>query len=254
MLEQGCILHACSVAHARNFPQQYRFAYQIFSILIDIDQLHQADQASWLFATNRFAAIAFHERDHGPVDGSALRPWINDQLASRGLPEPATVLLQCMPRVFGYVFNPISLWYCFDHAGNVLAILVEVNNTFGEKHCYLLHEAGRAMSWPVRQAADKCFHVSPFIGMQARYQFRISDPRAKLGVVINEFQNNELMLIATQTGLPRALTFSNLARLLCRLPLSTFKVMAAIHWQALRIWWRGGKFHKKPPPPANLIS
>ncbi len=254
MPEQACLLHACSVAHARQFPQQYRFRYRIFSILIDIDNLRDADQCTRLFRTNRFGVVAFHERDHGPLDGSSLRRWIDDQLAEQGLSKPATVLLQCMPRVMGYVFNPISLWYCFAASGDVLAILVEVNNTFGEKHCYLLSEGGKAMSWPVRQSAEKCFHVSPFIGMQARYQFRISDPRQKLSVVINEYQDDQLMLVATQTGQPQPLAFSSLARLLARLPLSTFKVMAAIHWQALRIWWRGGKFHKKPPPPVDLVS
>ncbi len=254
MLEQGCLLHACSVAHARMFPQQYRFRYQIFSILIDIDKLSVADHCTWLFRTNRFGVVAFHERDHGPLDGSSLRSWINEQLAEQGLPNPATVLLQCMPRVFGYVFNPISLWYCFDEQGDVMAVLVEVNNTFGEKHCYLLADGGQPLQWPVRQSADKCFHVSPFIGMQARYQFRISDPREKLGVVINEYQNDELMLVATQTGAPKALSSTTVARLVMRLPLSTFKVMAAIHWQALRIWWRGGKFHKKPAPPVDLVS
>ena len=109
MLERGCLLHACSVAHARNFPQAYRFRYKIFSILIDIDQLQLADRHSRLFATNRLAAIAFHERDHGPRDGSALRPWIDRQLEQRGRERPAVVLLQCMPRVLGFVFNPI-LW------------------------------------------------------------------------------------------------------------------------------------------------
>lgn len=254
MIEDGVLLHICGVSHSRKFPQEYRFNYRIFSILIDLDQLQHARQCSRLFSVNRRAAVAFHEADHGPRDGSSLRSWIDSQLADNGIARPAAVLLQCMPRVLGYVFNPISLWYCFDAAEKVSAILVEVNNTFGEKHCYLLHRHGETLDWPVRQSADKCFHVSPFIGMQARYDFKITDPREQLGLVINEYQDKQLMMVATQHGAPQPLTSRALWHCLLLLPLSTLKVTAAIHWQALKIWVRGGTFHKKPSPPSKLVS
>jgi len=133
-------------------------------------------------------------------------------------------------------------------------VLLEVSNTFGERHGYLLHEAGEPMAWPVRQARRKEFHVSPFVGMEAEYRFRLGEPTERLEVGIREQQGERLMLVAAQVAERRPLTTASLARLLIAVPLQSLKVVAMIHWQALRIWLRGAPFHRKPAPPAQEVS
>jgi hypothetical protein len=164
------------------------------------------------------------------------------------------VELLCFPRVLGYGFNPLSIWYCRDAAGELRAVLCEVRNTFGEQHGYLLHEDGRVMDWPVRQSRSKRFHVSPFIGMNADYHFRLSEPADTVQVMIREYQDGDLMLAAAQVGAARPFTTRTLVRALAGLPLMTVKVMFLIHWQALKIWLKGAPFFRKPLPPTQEVS
>jgi DUF1365 family protein len=241
------------VMHRRLFPVAYRFVYRVFSLLLDLDALDRL--GTRLLSVGRFNLLSFHPRDHGPRDGSPLRRWAERILAERGITlDGGRILLLCMPRILGYGFNPLSLWYCHHRDGRLRAILAEVNNTFGEHHVYLLADAGRPIDWPLRQESVKCFHVSPLIGMEARYQFRLSEPGDRLAVLIREYQDDRLMLVATQTGPGEPLTDRALLRALARSPLMTFKVMAAIHWQALKIWLRGAKFFPKPEPPRHEVT
>jgi len=239
--------------HRRLFPVQYRFVYRVFSLLLDLDALEQTG-TRWL-SIGRFNLFSFYPADHGPRDGSPLRPWIDRVLAARGIDlDGGRVKLLCFPRVLGYGFNPLSLWYCFDRSGALRAILAEVHNTFGEQHCYLLGSDGAPHRAGLTDGADKVFHVSPLIGMQARYRFRLAEPGERLAVLIREYQDDRLMLVASQSGEGITLSDQALLRAFRRTPLMTLKVIAAIHWQALKIWLRGAPYFPKPAPPAQEIT
>ena len=204
---------------------------------------------------DRFNLLSFHRRDHGPRDGSSLRQWAQQLLVRHDIHlHGGKILLLCFPRLLGYGFNPLSIWYCHHRDGPLRAVICEVNNTFGEHHFYLLHAQGRDMTWPARAEVDKCFHVSPLIGMQARYRFRLSRPAERLSVSIEEYQSGELMLVANQSGEMRPLSDRHLLRALLRTPFMTFKIITAIHWQALKIWLRGAPFFSKPEPPEEQVT
>ncbi|MCU0767141.1 MAG: DUF1365 domain-containing protein [Gammaproteobacteria bacterium] len=248
-------LYAGEVMHRRLFPVDYRFSYRVFSLLLDVDRLDEAGRASRLFSHNRFNLVSFHDADHGPRDGTPLRPWIDGVLRRFGIDlEGGPIALLCLPRVLGFGFNPLAIWYCRHRDGSLRAVLLEVSNTFGERHGYLLHDAGAEMAWPVRKARQKEFHVSPFVAMEAEYRFRLAEPAERLEVGIREFQSGRLMLVAAQVAERRALTTATLARAVLAVPLQTFKVLGMIHWQALKIWLRGAPFHRKPAPPAQEVS
>jgi len=239
--------------HRRLFPVQYRFEYRVFSLLLDLDALDRLPVR--LLSVGKLNLFSFRPKDHGPRDGSPLRPWLERLLAAHGIElAGGKVSLLCFPRLLGYGFNPLSIWYCHHQDGSLRAVLAEVNNTFGEHHFYLLADEGRPLSWPLRLSAEKCFHVSPLIGMQADYRFRISRPDDKLAVLIREYQEGRLMLVASQTGNGERLTDAALIKAFLRTPLMTFKVMAAIHWQALKIWLRGARFFPKPEPPRQEVT
>ena len=158
------------------------------------------------------------------------------------------------PRIVGYVFNPLSIWYCRHRDGSLRAVLCEVNNTFGEKHYYLLQESGERLHWPVKADKRKRFHVSPFVDMDARYHFRLSARENRLTVFIREYQESKLMLVASLTGHLRQLSDLRLLYVTVAYPLLTLKVVAMIHWQALKLWLKGARFYTKPAPPTQEIS
>lgn len=239
--------------HRRLFPVRYRFVYRVFSLLLDLDALDRT--GSRLLSIGRFNLLSFYPQDHGPMDGSPLRPWFDRLLAEQGIDlEGGTVKLLCFPRVLGLGFNPLTLWYGFHQSGRLRVILAEVHNTFGEHHFYLLGRHGVPEDRPLVDTADKCFHVSPLIGMQARYHFRLAEPDERLSVLIREFQDERLMLVASQTGRGEPVSDRALLRAMLRTPLLTAKVLAGIHWQALKIWLRGAPFHPKPAPPSHEVS
>jgi DUF1365 family protein len=243
------------VMHRRLFPVRYRFTYRVFSLLLDVDRIEESLRPHRLISHNRFNLFSFHERDHGPRDGSSLRRWLEHHLDRMGLElDIERVELLCFPRVLGYVFNPLSVWYCYAPSGCLVAVLCEVRNTFGEAHGYLLHDHNRPLSWPVLDQRPKIFHVSPFIDMDATYHFRFGRDEDSRSIVIREYQEGELMLVAVQKGKVRPLGDGSLLRLALTVPLLTFKVMASIHWQALKIWLRGARFFSKPSPPREEMS
>ncbi len=248
-------LYVGEVMHRRLFPVRYRFAYRVFSLLLDIDRLDEAAATTAVFSHNRFNVLSFHDADHGPRDGTPLRPWIDGVLARFGIDlAGGPVQLLCFPRVLGHVFNPLSVWYCRHRDGSLRAVLLEVSNTFGERHGYLLHEDGAALQWPLRQSRAKCFHVSPFVGMEADYQFRLGEPGERLEIGIREHQAQRLMLVAAQVAQARPFTTRHLLHAVAAIPLLTLKVMAMIHWQALKIWLGGAAFFPKPPPPREEVT
>lgn len=250
----GCI-YVGEVMHRRRFPVAYRFRYRVFSLYLDIDRIDAAAAGCRLFSRNRFNLFSFHDRDHGPRDGSSLRSWAERLLGEAGLPAAGTrIHLLAFPRLLGYAFNPLSLWYVQAGNGRAVAVLCEVHNTFGESHTYVLHADGAPLSWPVTGEHAKRLHVSPFIDMQAHYHFRLSRPEARLQYAIREYQDGRLLLTAAQTGKRRPLNDRTWLVLAVRMPLMTFKVMAMIHWQALKLWLRQVPFHRKPSPPRKEFS
>lgn len=247
-------LYESEVMHRRYTPMSYRFKYGVFSLMVNIDRLGHLSKHSWLLSYNRFNAFSFHEKDHGDRDGSSLRKWVNKQLSSQNInPNNTQVMLHCFPRVFGYTFNPLSLWYVFRDE-KIIAVICEVSNTFGESHSYFLHDGGAALSLPVQASKKKIFHVSPFMDMDMFYHFTITKPEETLSIVINEYQNDEKILVATQSGQRKTLNSQRLLWFLIKYPLLTMKVMFLIHWNALKIWIKGGKFHRKPLLPEQEIS
>jgi DUF1365 family protein len=252
--DQACVYHA-EVMHQRFFSAAYRFRYRVFSLLLDIDAIERVAAGSRVFSHNRFNLLSFHDADHLPPGEHSLRGWAERVLAADGIDgSRLRIRLLCFPRVLGLVFNPLSLWYCERADGQPAAVIAEVRNTFGERHCYLLRPRRGGAEWPLRDSHAKDFHVSPFIGMHARYDFRLSRPDRQLRVAIREYQGDRLMLVATQTGERRPFTSAELLRQALRVPLQTLKVVAAIHWQALKIWRQGERFHRKPAPPMHEVS
>lgn len=253
-MDAAC-LYPGHVMHRRRFPVDYRFSYVVFSLLVDIDQVDKVAARCRLFSYNRFNLFSFHSRDHGPRNGGSLRAWAEDLLNQAGITvTDPDIHLMCFPRVLGYTFNPLSLWFVYDDNRQPVAILCEVHNTFGEAHTYILHEQGRPLKWPVTGQHAKHFHVSPFIDMTARYHFRIACPDNELKLVIREYQHDRLLLAAVQTGRRQPLTDRSLIRLALTIPLMTFKVMAMIHWQALKLWIKQVPFHRKPTLPKKEFT
>jgi DUF1365 family protein len=250
--EAAGTLYVGEVMHARLRPFGHRFVYRVFSLLADVDRLDELDRSSRLLAVNRAGVLSLRESDHVERDGETLRGFADRLLEEADLRERASrVLLLAYPRILGYAFNPIAVFFCYGAAGAPIAIIYCVRNTFGERHTYVAPvEAGEAGPEGIRQTRAKRFHVSPFIGMDARYHFRLLPPGRTVRLRIHETEGGEPLLAATFHGEARRLTTANLAALLARFPLMTLKVVAAIHWQALKLWLKGAVFRRSPPPPA----
>lgn len=254
-MSQSIYMYTSDVMHRRNFPQRYRFDYRVASLLIDIDHIDEAVKASPFLSLNRFNLYSIYTKDHGYRDGREWRSWIDAKLDHFGVDKGKhKIKLLCFPRILGYAFNPLCLWYCYGEDQQLYAIVCEVRNTFGEHHHYVLHNDNKPYSEKITARKNKQFHVSPFISMNAEYQFILKSPDQKLSIIINEYQNNDLMLTATQMGERKQVSTSQLLYQFVRLPFMSFKIMAMIHWQALKIWLRGGKFHKKPNLPEQDFS
>ncbi|WP_353213848.1 DUF1365 domain-containing protein [Salinisphaera hydrothermalis] len=243
-------LYRCRIMHRRPGPPRYRFAYRAFFVLLDIDAIDAACGVSPLISRNRFNLLSFYDADHGPHDGSDLRTWIDGVLAEHGVAlAGGRVRLLSMPRVLGYGFNPISLYYAEHRDGTLRAIVAEVHNTFGEHHVYVLHENGEAMDWRATREKAKQFHVSPFFDRSGTYRFHVMAPGERVGLGIRLYDEAGTLRIATAlSGTHRPLNTRSIGIAACLVPLMTLKVTAAIHWQALKIWLRGATFHTKPKP------
>jgi len=240
---EAAALYFGEVMHARLKPMGHRFSYRVMSLLIDLDRLGDADRLSPLFAVNRAALYSFHESDHGTRDGSSLRAYAQARAAEHGVDlRGGRALLLCYPRLFGYTFNPLSVYFCYRADGSLALLIYEVRNTFGEIHPYVLPvRAGDVSAAGVRQQQDKLFYVSPFVGMAMHYRFRISPPGEQVKLRILETDRDGPLLAATFIGRHRALTTRALLRAFVALPLVTVKIVAAIHWEALRLWLKGAR-------------
>jgi DUF1365 family protein len=236
-------LYFGEVMHARLKPMGHRFSYRVMSLLIDLDRLEEADRLSPLFGVNRAALYGFHEADHGERDGSSLRAYAERCAAEHGVElTGGKVLLLCYPRLLGYTFNPLSVYFCY-RADNTLALVIyEVRNTFGDIHAYVLPvRDGEVSEAGVRQVQDKLFYVSPFVEMAMRYHFRLSPPGEQVKLRILETDREGPLLAATFCGRRQPLTSAALLRAFFALPLLSVKIIAAIHWEALRLWIKGAR-------------
>ena len=239
------------VMHRRLRPAENTFTYPVFYVQLPLRNLSAADCA--LFGVDRPALLSLRSADHGPRDGSPVLPWIEGVLRDHGLPADGEILLQTFPRVLGYVFNPVSFWYCYDRDGALVAVLAEVNNTFGGRHNYLLHNPDGS---PLREGqelrAGKVLHVSPFNEVVGGYRFRFYRQRpAALARIAYDDAEGELLLTAI-AGKPRAWSAAALLGAFLRMPLLTLGVTWRIHWQALRLWLKGVPFRGVHPAPSPL--
>ena len=236
-------LYVGDVMHARLKPIGHRFSYRVMSLLIDLDRLSDADRQSPLFGVNRAALYSFREADHGARDGSPLRAYAQRCAVERGIDlTGGRVLLLCYPRLLGYTFNPLSVYFCYRASGELALLIYEVRNTFGDIHPYVLPVNSGEMSCAgVRQQQDKLFYVSPFIEMAMRYHFHVLPPEERVKLRIMETDREGPLLAATFNGHRRALNTKELRRALFAFPLVTLKIMAAIHWEALRLWLKGAR-------------
>jgi DUF1365 family protein len=243
-LTPNATLYAGRIAHVRHSPFRYRFDYRLWMLCIDLDCLDAVAAASKVFAHNGFGLTAINDKDHGFRDGTKLRGYAVSALAREGLGQfGAKILFMATPSVLGYAFNPISFYFCHDAAGRLGAILHQVKNTFGDQIGYLMPVAEQ--NAVIRQSAPKRMHVSPFFDMQGGYRFALTRPEKKFTVSI-QYGAEVKRLTATMKLQARPFSDSALLRLLLQMPLTPMKVMAAIHWQALKLFLRGARFHAAP--------
>ncbi len=240
------------VMHRRLRPVANAFVYPVFYVTLPLRQLAAAECA--IFSVDRWNLLSFRQRDHGERDGSPLLPWIEALLRTQGLPDDGEIVLQTFPRVFGFVFNPVSFWYCHDREGALIAVLAEVNNTFGGRHPYLLHECGKPLVDGAEMRAAKRLHVSPFNEVVGGYRFRFHRERPLPLARIDYDDADGELLLTSISGKARAWTASALLGALLRMPFLTAGVIFRIHWQALKLWAKGVPFRGarlSPPFPES---
>lgn len=238
-----------SVMHERRRPAAHRFVYPVFFLQAPLSALEALRGP--LFSLDRWNLFSLHRRDHGPRDGGDLEPWIRALLASEGVTAAdGEIVLQAFPRVLGYVFNPVSFWLCHDREGGLRAVLAEVNNTFGERHNYLVaHPDGQPIRPGDTLEARKVFHVSPFFPVQGRYRFRFAGG-SRFSAAFIDYDDAEGPVLRTSiSGRATPLETRGLLRAFFGYPAFTLGVVARIHWQALKLWWKGVPFFRKPSPP-----
>ncbi|MBN2865634.1 MAG: DUF1365 domain-containing protein [Thiotrichales bacterium] len=241
------------VMHQRFSPMIYQFRYGVMSLKVDIDTIAEEVKHTRGLSLNHFNLYSVHYKDYGARNDRPWREWADKLLADYGLPEPATrIELICFPRFLGITFNPLAMWYAYNQQGEMVAIIGEVSNTFGQWHHYVLCQQGQPLNTTLRAQADKVFHVSPFIGMNCRYEFRFVKPGKTYQIGIYQQENGAPVLNAIQVGKERPLSSQNLYLAAVKHPFNTLKVIGLIHWWALKIWLKGGQFHKTPPALAKV--
>ncbi len=252
MIKSSCI-YTGQVIHKRFKPKEHIFNYKVFSLLIDLSELNKLENELTFFSYNKFNILSFYDIDHGPRDGTSLTSWVKKNLNSNKINfENIKIKLLCYPRVWGYVFNPLSVFFVFDKKSNLISILYEVKNTFGEQHTYIFKINNENQI--LEHYCNKKFHVSPFIEMDCSYSFKILKPENKLSVVINQNDKEGKLLFASQDGIKKELNNRNLLFSYLSHPLMSFKIIGAIHFEALKLWLKGIKFVKKKLKVKNNIT
>lgn len=244
-------LYRGMVYHARHTPFFHDFRYRVFTCVIDWSTLPKLSEGTKLFSLNRWNMFSIHFKDHGLRDGSDPAIWITQQAQTMGI-SVGRIVFQGFPRIMGYVFNPLSLFYIYDKDGVLRAVMHQVKNTFGGQHCYLLKVKENSQ----KQTIDKKFHVSPFIGMECVYHFTVTPPDGeRFFTAIHQAEGEDKVLTATWSG-DSALPFTdqNLSTLFLTIPFLSLKIILAIHWQALRLFLKGAKYRSGPNHPDENIT
>ena len=243
-----------TVIHKRFKPKEHFFKYSVFSLLIDLSELDYLDKQVRFFSYNKINLISFYDKDHGNRDGTSIIDWVKKNLNQNNISsENVKIKLLCYPRILGYVFNPLSVFYVYNNQDKLIAILYEVKNTFGEQHTYIfkINNSDKLL----QHNCLKKFHVSPFIEMDCKYFFRTLTPDKKMSVVIDQYDNNDdKLLYASQDGYIADLKSSELLKSYIKHPLMTFKIIIAIHFEAFKLWSKGIKFIKKKLKLKNNIT
>lgn len=250
-----------NVHHARLRPARNSFNYGVYFLRLPLRSMAQGTWPSRLLSHNRFNLLSFHDKDHGNGERPLLE-WIDDLLKQEGIRDAdGEVWLQAFPRVLGYVFNPVSFWFCHRRDGALRAVLCDVRNTFGESHLYLLNK-GTPIVNNTELTAAKVFHVSPFCRVEGNYRFKFMRTGQQRDLTFSERTVARIdyddadgpVLLTSIAGTSHGLNDRNIMRALLRYPLMTFAVIARIHWQALRLWIKRVPFFHKPSPPQQELS
>jgi uncharacterized protein len=243
------------VRHVRHRPSRNAFAYPTYFLMLPMRSLRQHGPGA--LARNRRAALAFHDADHGDGRSDSLA-WLDELLQQHGIADAqGEVWLHTYPRVLGYSFQPVSFWYCHRADGSLRAVLAEVNNTFGERHCYLLDNP----HYGTPCSADKVFHVSPFCPVRGAYRFvfmRTANDGIERTVAridyFDEGTDAPALINTSVSGTLQPLTRASVRRALWRYPAMTFGIIARIHWQAVRLWLQRTPFFRQPEPPSDFVT
>jgi len=238
--------------HGRKGAIENAFRYGVDYVLLNAET---AVDAPRLFGRNKAGLASLWDSDHGGAPGKGKgAAWVRDVLKAHGLPAPTTIDLLAQPRILGHVFNPAAFWICRDAQGAVPVIIAEVTNTYGDRHSYLCHRDDLAPIEPTdRLKAQKVFYVSPFQRIEGSYEFRFDLRADRIGIWI-DFTGGNGGIIATLVGTRKALTTPGLLKAFLRRPFGSRRVLALIHWQALKLWWKGATFRARPDPPTEDIS
>ena len=243
MINNSCI-YIGSVIHKRFKPKKHFFKYNVFSLFLDLDEINELDQKILFFSYNKFNILSFFDKDHGYRDGSSIKNWLIHVLQKKNISTiNIKIKILCYPRIFGYVFNPLSIFFIYDADSNPIAILYEVKNTFGEQHTYVFK-----IDIKNKQILNNCkkkFYVSPFMDLESKYFFKVLIPNERLSVIIDQRDKEGKLLFASQDGERVKLSSKNLLKSYLKHPLMTLKIISAIHYEALKLWIKGIKLVKK---------
>ena len=254
MISFNSSIYQGEVVHRRHKPKSHLLKYRVFPLLIDLEELPLLDQQLNWFSHNRFNLFSFHDRDFGTGDGNDLIAYVRGHLKTSGMESvhgPIKVL--AYPRVFGYVFNPLTTYYCYRTNGDLGAVLYEVSNTFGQRHTYVIKVPGTDDEVTFHET-PKQFYVSPFISMEASYRFRVEEPGDKICLMINLSDAEGRILDAHFTGVRKKLCDAELLKLFITHPLMTFKVIGGIHCEALLLWLKRTPLVPRPDPPLKPLT
>ena len=246
----SCIYNG-EVTHTRFKPVRHFLKYKTFSLLIDLDEINLLDKSIGIFSHNKFNIFSFYDKDHGDRDGGNLKNWVISNLKKFQIKEKITnIKVLCYPRILGYVFNPLSIFYCYEK-DKLVAIFYEVKNTFNEQHTYIFKIKNNE---EIIQKCRKKFYVSPFMDMETFYNFKLLNPKDKLSVFIKQTDADGTVLTATQTGDKKEFSFKQLAINFLKYPLMTIKIISSIHYEALLLWKKGAIYRKRETKIRNNLS
>ena len=242
-------LYVGQVYHRRRRPKEHVLKYSVFTLLLDLAEIKALASSMWLFSYNRFNLLGFHDKDFGENKEESLPGYVGRKLREAEIEQqPSRILLSCYPRILGFVFNPLSLFYCLNEQGRCFAVVHEVHNTFGERHAYVLPVTNESdtTDW-INQSADKELFVSPFADMNMQYQFRLNVPAERQVIVIKASDEQGVLITASYAAKQETLCASRLLKLFIMFPFQSAKVVAGIHWEALRLYIKGVPWFKHQP-------